>query len=219
LAVALGRPILAFMAPADPETRPLSALVGELSDTDAETVTLGEVVDELGASALAGLLLIFGLACALPLPPGATTVFGLPLLLLAPQLVFDNPAPWLPRPLRERRIASAELGRVLARVRPWLERMERLSRPRLGFVVGPRGRRLIGVICTVLALVLILPIPLGNMLPAATVSVFSLSLIQRDGVVAVTGYVFAAASVGVLALAGGLIAALLRSALSVFALA
>jgi hypothetical protein len=204
---------------ADPESRPLSELVRELSRREGASLTLGEIVEAFGASALAGLLLVFGLACALPLPPGATTVFGLPLVLLAPQLLFDSPAPWLPRRLRERRIATAELSPVMARVAPWLERMERISRPRLGFAIGRYGRRLIGVICTVFALVLILPIPLGNMLPAATVSVFSLSLIQRDGAVAMAGYVFAAASVGALMLAASMIGAMLRAGLAVLPIA
>jgi hypothetical protein len=57
------------------------------------------------------------------------------------------------------------------------------------------------------------------MLPAATVSVFSLALIQRDGVVAMAGYAFAAASIGVLVLAANLVGALLRVGLSAFALA
>jgi len=207
------------MATSDPDDRPLSQVVCDLARSEAATMSLGELVDAFGASALAGLILVFGLACALPLPPGATTVFGAPLLLLSPQLLFDQPAPWLPRKLRERRLAMPQLRRVLERMAPWLRRMEAVSRPRLGFVVGRQGRRLMGLICTVFAFVLILPIPLGNMLPAATVSVFSLALIQRDGVVAMAGYAFAAASVGVLVLAANLVGALLRVGLSAFALA
>jgi hypothetical protein len=206
------------MAASEFQDRPLSDVVGDLARSQAATMSLGEVVDAFGASALAGLLLVFGLACALPLPPGATTVFGLPLVLLAPQLLFETPAPWLPRALRDRRIAMPELRRVFERMTPWLRRMEMISRPRLGLVVGRSGRRLMGVICTALALVLILPIPLGNMLPAVTVSVFSLALIQRDGAVALLGYAFAAASVGALVLAANLIGALLRTGLSALAL-
>jgi hypothetical protein len=56
------------------------------------------------------------------------------------------------------------------------------------------------------------------MLPAATVSVFSLALIQRDGVIAMAGYAFAAASVGALVLAANLVAAMLRTALSALSL-
>ena len=54
-------------------------------------------------------------------------------------------------------------------------------------------------------LVLILPIPFGNMLPATAVTVLSLSLVQKDGALALFGYGLAAASVGVLVLAAGII--------------
>ncbi|HKR86608.1 MAG TPA: exopolysaccharide biosynthesis protein [Phenylobacterium sp.] len=202
------------MTAPDPHARPLSQVVRDLSSSEAQSMSLGEVVDALGASALAGLILVFGLACALPLPPGATTVFGLPLVLLSPQLLFDQARPWLPRRLRERRMSMADLRGAFQRMTPWLTRMEALSRPRLGFVVGVQGRRLIGLICTVFALVLILPIPLGNMLPATAVSVLSLALIQRDGAIAMAGYVLAAASVGVLVLAANLVGAVIKTGLS-----
>lgn len=207
------------MARSDSHTRPLSEVVRELAESDARSMSLGEVVDAFGASALASLLLVFGLACTLPLPPGATTIFGMPLLLLAPQLMFDNAGPWLPRRLRERRLAADDLRRAFSRMAPWLKRMEAVSRPRLGFVVGASGRRIAGLICTLFALVLILPIPLGNMLPAATVSIFSLALIQRDGVVAVAGYGFAAASVGALVLAANLIAAAAKAVVATLSFA
>jgi hypothetical protein len=207
------------MSAARSNTPPLSEVVRTLVHADAQALSLGEVVDAFGTSALASLLLIFGLACSLPLPPGATTIFGLPILLLAPQLVLDQPAPWLPERLRRRRLAATEMRGVFERMIPWLKRMEAISRPRLGFVVGATGRRLIGVICTLFGLVLILPIPLGNMLPAATVSVFSLSLIQRDGVLAAAGYGIAAISVGALMLAANLIAAAARTLLTTLTLA
>ena len=207
------------MAAPDDDPRPLSEVVRELAQTERASISLGEVVDAFGTSALASLLLVFGLACSLPLPPGATTIFGLPILLLAPQLLLERPAPWLPDRLRRRELAASEARRVFERMQPWLRRMEALSRPRLDFVVGRTGRQVMGVICTLFAVVLILPIPLGNMLPAATVSIFSLSLIQRDGIVATLGYGFAAASIGALVLAANLIAAAARTLLSTFAIA
>src|SRR5262245_41397387 len=100
------------MPPHDTDTRPLSEVVRELAQSDAESLSLGHVVDAFGASALASLLLICGLACSLPLPPGATTVFGAPILLLAPQLLFERPAPWLPERLRNRHLAAPEARHV-----------------------------------------------------------------------------------------------------------
>jgi hypothetical protein len=151
------------------------------------------------------LLLIFGLACLLPLPPGGTTIFGAPLVLLAPQLAIGARAPWLPVRIRQRTVATASLKQGMPRVLTWLRRLEAISRPRLSFLFGSFGQRLIGLICTVLALVLILPIPLGNILPAAAVSVLSLALIQRDGLLALLGYGLAVASFSVLGIAAGIL--------------
>ena len=46
---------------------------------------------------------------------------------------------------------------------------------------------LLGLIILLLSIVLVLPVPLGNMLPALAVSVLSISLIQRDGLIALLG--------------------------------
>jgi hypothetical protein len=92
----------------------------------------------------------------------------------------------------------------------WIRRAEHLTRPRVTMLVGDRGQRAIGVACFLLSLVLILPIFLGNVAPAATIAVFSLALMQRDGVAALLGWVGTAISVGLLVLAGGVIVAMFR---------
>lgn len=195
---------------------PLTEILMGLADHAEPRVTVGHLMEHFGGRALGGLLLIFGLACTLPLPPGGTTIFGAPLVLLAPQLVFGSRQPWLPAKVRRGSIATADLKRGLPRVLPWLERVEAVSRPRLSFLFGPIGDRLIGLTCTLLALVLILPIPLGNILPAAAVTVLALALVQRDGVLALFGYGLAAASVTVLVLAAGFISSGAHHMISVF---
>lgn len=198
---------------------PLSDLLLVLVDHDRPQVSVGEIAEIFGGRAMGGLLLIFGLACTLPLPPGGTTIFGAPLVLLAPQLAVGARAPWLPAKVRAAAIDTQTLRNGLPRALPWLKRVEAVSRPRLTFLFGAVGERLIGVICTVLALVLILPIPLGNILPAAAVTVLSLALVQRDGLVALLGYALAAASVAILGLAAGLITEGAHRVLSVFSAA
>lgn len=188
-----------------PRPPPLSEILREIAARDQSTVSVGDLMDAFGGRAMGALLLVFGLICTLPLPPGSTTIFGAPLMLLAPQLMLGARGPWLPRRLRARTLATADLGKALPRVLVWLERAEALSRPRLAFLFGPVGDRTIGLVCTLLAAVLILPIPLGNILPAAAVSVLGLALAQRDGALALLGYALAAASASVLVLAAGLI--------------
>jgi hypothetical protein len=193
--------------PRDPHARePLSEILREISERAEPTVSVGEFMEMFGGRAMGALLLVFGIACTLPLPPGGTTIFGAPLVLLAPQLMIGSRAPWLPARMRAQSIATADLRRGLPRVLRWLRRIEAVSRPRLLFLFGAWGHRAVGLVCTILALVLILPIPLGNMLPAAAVSVLSLALVQRDGVLALFGYALAVLSGGVLVLAANLIA-------------
>lgn len=192
--------------PPTPESRlPLSAVLRQAAEHEGERISVAELTDKFGGRALGALLFVFGLLCMLPLPPGGTTIFGLPLVLLAPQLVIGASAPWLPAGVRRRTMSTADLKAGLPRVLPWMQRIEAVSRPRLVFLFGSVGQRLIGVVCTILAVVLILPIPLGNILPATAVTVLSFSLIQRDGILALLGYALAAASAGVLVLAAHVI--------------
>ncbi|MEO6339601.1 MAG: exopolysaccharide biosynthesis protein, partial [Caulobacteraceae bacterium] len=80
---------------------------------------------------------------------------------------------------------------------------EKVTQPRLDIMFGEVGDRLIGLAITLLALVLILPIPFGNMLPAASVAAFSFGLVQRDGAVVLIGYLLLLASAAVLAFSIG----------------
>lgn len=176
-----------------------------ISERPEPRITVGELMESFDGRAMGALLLIFSLICVLPLPPGGTTIFGAPLMLLAPQLMIGSGAPWLPAAMCARSIATSDLARNLPRAVRWLRWIEAISRPRLLFLFGRWGQRAIGLVCTVLALVLILPIPLGNMLPAAAVSVLALALVQRDGYLALAGYALAALSGGVLILAINLI--------------
>jgi hypothetical protein len=178
---------------------PLSVVLTGLGDRAAERVSIGELMETFGGRAFGALLFIFGLACLLPWPPGGTTIFGFPLVLLSPQLIIGHSVPWLPRAIKDRTISTADLKKSLPRVLPTLRKAEAISRPRLTILFGAVGERLIGVTCLVLALILILPIPGGNIPPALAVSTLSFALIQRDGLIALLGYAMVAASGVVLA--------------------
>lgn len=195
---------------------PLSSVLTEIAELGEAEISVADLTRMFGGRAIGALLFVFGLICALPLPPGATTIFGFPLLLLAPQLVIGASAPWLPKGVKSRTIAVAGLRTGLPRVIPWLQKIEAISRPRLVFLFNPVGERLMGVLCTLLAIVLILPIPLGNILPALAVTVLSFSLIQRDGLIALVGYAIAVTSASVLALAAHIIVITIQQALVMF---
>ena len=193
--------------PADvPEAElPLSVVLAEIADHGEDRISVEELTHRFGGRAIGALLFVFGLACMLPLPPGATTIFGFPLVLLAPQLIIGAGVPWLPEGVKRRTISMAHLKEGLPRFIRVLKRVEAVSKPRFVLLFGPVGERLIGVVILALALVLILPIPGGNILPAMAVSALAFALIQRDGLIALIGYALAITSASVLALAAHII--------------
>lgn len=179
-------------------TLALSDMLEELADEVDGGLTVGEMVEHLGRRAFGALLFAFSAPNWLPLPPGSSSVLGLPLVLFSPQLMIGVHTPWMPRFLARRRIPGQALSKAFRRIIPWLEKVEHLSRPRLTFLFGPIGDRLIGLVCLLLSLVLLLPIPLGNMAPAAAIALLGLGMVQRDGALVILGYIAAAISAGLL---------------------
>ena len=198
------------------EDLPLSAVLEDLVGRQRD-IALSELIEIFGARAFGAIILVFAVACALPLPPGSSTILGAPLVLLTPQIAFGRQSPWLPRRMRAHKVGAANLRHVCRRLIPWLRRIERVSRPRLGALFSSPGLQVMGVICTALSIVLILPIPLGNLLPAAAVAAFSLSFILRDGILALAGFALALASTAVLVVAAHLIGRILNRAFELVA--
>ena len=176
-----------------------STVLDGLAAGDTPRLTLRELVESFGERAFGAVILLVSLLNLIPLPPGATTVTGAPLVLISAQLLLGRDRLWLPRRLLDASIDRARFARGVTRVAPWVRRAERLSRPRLPALVTTLAERLIGLACLVLALVLVLPIPLGNLAPALAMAVFGLALMQQDGLAACAGWALTAGSVAILA--------------------
>jgi hypothetical protein len=199
---------------AEPLARPLSQVLSDLAgDESRDRIAVGDLLTMLPDRALAAMLLVFALPNVLPAPPGLSAVLGTPLLFLAAQLAFGLP-PWLPRLIAERSMARTHFASVVGRAVPWLARAERLLRPRLGVLARPPLEHVVGLVCLMLALILFLPIPLGNMLPALAICLLALGVLERDGVWILAGLLTAIASVTVV---WGVLYALIRSALFILA--
>ncbi|CAN5391526.1 exopolysaccharide biosynthesis protein [soil metagenome] len=185
----------------------LSDVIEGFGEDERPVLTVGQMLDRFDSRAFGAMLLVFGLLNCLPLPPGSSTILSLPILLLAPQIALGREIPWLPRKLVEHPLKRDDLRGLFRKLTPIVRRMELVTRPRLEILFGDAGERLIGLVCTLLAMVLVLPIPLGNLAPGATVAVLALSLLQRDGLLALLGYLMAGVSVGLLVLSASVVAA------------
>jgi len=177
-----------------------------------ERISVGDLLVALGDRATAALLFIFAFPNVLPTPPGTSTVLGAPLIFLAAQLMLGR-APWLPTFVAKRSMSRADFASLVKRIVPWLLRAESLLRPRLGNLARPPMKHLIGLLALLLAVVLVLPIPLGNVLPALAISLVALGVLERDGVWVLVGIGVAGAAVSVVS---GVIFAMVKAGVYFF---
>lgn len=172
----------------------LSDLLLALAQREAlERVSIQNLLDALGDRALGAVIFLFAFPNVLPLPPGTSFILGAPLVFLAAQLMLAQP-PWLPHFIGKRSMAQPDFAALVARIVPWLTRAENLLKPRLFVLTSGAMERVIGGLGLLMAILLALPIPFGNMLPALAISVMALGLLERDGVWVLMGLAATAAA-------------------------
>jgi hypothetical protein len=192
---------------------PLSEILRVLAeDPIRDRVSIGDLLAALADRAIGALLFIFAFPNVLPTPPGTSAVLGAPLIFLAAQLAFGR-KPWLPAIITKRSMARDDFQALIRRIGPWLARAEKLLRPRMSSLALPPMEYLVGVVCLLLATLLVLPIPLGNILPALAISLIALGVLERDGLWVLAGMVTAGFAIIVVS---GVIFAMIKAGIFLF---
>lgn len=172
---------------------PLRKAIGK---GDAEYVDAQEIVRALGSRAFGMSVMIVVAPVCLPMPPGVPTVAGVILAFFAAQMILGFTCPWIPGPMRKLKITRAKLLGAIDTLERRLKFVERLAHPRLEFLTQGFGARIVGIALFALALVMILPIPfLGNLPPAIAAGILGLALAQRDGLMALIGFLATGAAI------------------------
>jgi hypothetical protein len=153
--------------------------------TRPEHLTVGELVDK---AAEGGFGFLIGILTLIAIPFfGLSTPFGLAIALIGAQMMVGRIIPWLPKRARRRTLSMTMLDRVagiLAKRTRWLakstrRRWEMLIRPRLiGF----------GIVVLSLGLALPLPIPGSNLVFLIPLFVYSVGVLERDGLWILIGH-------------------------------
>jgi hypothetical protein len=165
---------------------------------DDETVTLGEIVEEIGGGAFGALLLVPALFLVTPASgvPGMPSVGSLIISLIAIQIVLGRDTLWLPDFLLRREITRARLDKALSWLRKPAGWIDRFSSERLAFLTQRPWIVLPAGLCALM--VLLAPafemVPFSVSIAAGAVALFALGIVARDGLMIVLGLiVFAAA--------------------------
>ena len=163
---------------------------------EGERTTLGQLLALLGEHATALVLLVFSIPAIIPTPGlPAGFIFGTALALLAAQLVIGADRFYLPARLARISIPHRLLQGMAVRLGPKLGVLETWLKPRGQVLTGKGALRPLGLFIFVMAVLIALPIPFGNVLPGLAIFFIALGLAQRDGVAVAGGLLFGVAAI------------------------
>lgn len=175
--------------------------LAHLHGQQGEPLSLQQLLAMHGQATMAVLLILLALITTVPVA-GAGTVFSLGILAWAWRWARQQEAPRLER-LRALTLNPGAAYRCLR----WLAWMytfaHRRLRPRWHGLHSPRLRWAWAAWVALMALLIFLPIPFGNLFPAVALLLFGLGLLTRDGLMMLGSLLLGSAGLVVLSLAGG----------------
>lgn len=169
----------------------LDDVLGQLRSAhgDDAKISLGELTYALDARAYGVILLLMALPCCLPFVYILPQIVAFPMLFLAWQLAAGRTKVWLPEKLRSREFGISLLSTTVSRARPWLKRFELLAGPRIRGLSEGIGLQIVGALLLIPCASILIPLPLTNSVPGLGVSIASVGLIERDGLLIILGLV------------------------------
>ena len=156
----------------------------------AERVSMQTLAQAHGPAAHGTLLLMMAVPCLLPVP-GVGTVLGLGMAALAAAMWRGHSFACLPRRVAELEISRRWAQRVLGVLVSAYSISGRFARARLCHLASADRRSWNAAAIGLMAVIVVLPIPFGNVLPALAMMLIGLGLVFRDGVAVLFGLAMA----------------------------
>lgn len=188
--------------PIDHDARDLEELLDQLewsADTDHQQISVEEILTAVGTRSFGPLLLLVGALIASPLSgiPTFPSVVAVVVLLVSLQMLMGRAHFWLPAWLLHRTVARDKMATAVRWLRPPARFIDHFIRPRLlMFVKGPVAKSTTALLCLVISSVMPLLelIPFSSSLAGVVLTAFGLSLVARDGLLALVAYMTAGAT-------------------------
>lgn len=151
-------------------------------------VSIGEMMDSVGRRTFGPIVLLVGLILVTPLSglPGMPTLMGLVVFLTLGQIFLGRSHFWLPGWVVKRNVPRHRLVQGLELVRPGARRIDRLIRPRLVPLVKGPGLYAMAIACMIIAAVMPATeiVPFSASIAGLALMTFGLSMISKDGLLA-----------------------------------
>jgi hypothetical protein len=183
-----------LVGPSEATERISDALRRLLREAAGRPLMVREMVEILHGRGLQFMVILLCLPFLTPVTlPGISMPFGLAIALCGLRIAFGH-KPWLPAFILNRRISYSVLEKMVHFGCKIYEKVEKVIRPRLGFLLaGPGMGMVTGLAIALSGIFLSLPIPppfpLTNTIPGFAIIFLSLGLMERDGGLILCGYV------------------------------
>ncbi|MBU6234339.1 MAG: exopolysaccharide biosynthesis protein [Alphaproteobacteria bacterium] len=148
---------------------------------------VGNIVNALHERGFGVLLVLFTLPLSIPIPkiPPLDTILGIPLFYLCLQMILGRDTPRLPQKVLDYEISGDFLIKAFGKGKPWIEKFERLFKPRLTDKFSDHALSLIcGSLGMLMTCSVLLPFPFSNTVPSICMLVMAMGIVCRDGLAA-----------------------------------
>ena len=167
-----------------------SEVLRRLADEPGDRLTVETIFANLGDKSFALLVFILGLPNSVPMPPPIALVCAFVLFGVAVQMFFGRKTPWAPRFLLSKSVDRAAVRKAVDKATPYIEWLERWTRPRMQWFGANVGRVLIGLLLAFLSIGLLAAAPFIGQIPwGIAVCLVGLGLVERDGALIVAGMI------------------------------
>ncbi|WP_394692703.1 exopolysaccharide biosynthesis protein [Hyphobacterium sp.] len=167
-----------------------------------EGLTLGDFMESLGERAFGVILFALAIPVCIPFLYGIPQIISLPMMALAFQMAAGRGEPWMPERFRSRQLSKDGLQTMGRQARRWFGWIEAIARPRLLFLSGQIGERIVGGVYCLFCASILVPLPLTNSTPGVAVAIASLGLITRDGLLILAGLILGLVWITILVVGG-----------------
>lgn len=167
--------------------------IDQAAQAGNEKTTMQDVMSEVGRRSFGPALLVPGIITLMPLIgdiPGVPTVMGILVLSVAGQVLFGRRYFWMPAWILTRSVERQKIVKAVQWARPPARFVDRFLRKRLPVLTYGAGAFAIALCCIAIALIMPLMefVPFTANVAGFALTLFGLSLMARDGVLAIVAF-------------------------------
>lgn len=171
-----------FVPPVEKRRRTSDVLISLAKMCRNESITLRVLTEKLGDRTYGILLIVLSATNVIPF---VSIISGVLVFIIGVQMVLGFPQVHLPSFIMDWRLPNLKVKNALLLFARKVRSLEGYIHPRWQFTEAPLIDRCNGIIIAILGAIITLPIPFTNIAPGIVVTIMSLGLLERDGMVQV----------------------------------